>query len=238
MTTFHIAVIICTSINQRGVAGVTQMSDDTFTTSMNNAAMLGPDLERASDGQATFSTDVIVWPHTIGEEVFRDYAPTITYPNPDPVAAVVGITNQYDVICVMSDYAVPTQTNFRALQNANGWWVLAADRDARLISIHEFGHWMEWRLKQLGYQNWPDCGNEPGSLKSIHCNSEYGFQTNWSFGWLHGFFTGTLYDGTGINATGWALQTPIERGVRVIPDTAEAVLSPWSDKRVFHILPV
>src|SRR5690606_5140133 len=139
-----------------------------------------------------------------------------------------GDRGYYDAHVLYNPAAMTTATTFRGLGGATSgvpycWIKIGSDELA--ITIHEWGHAMTVYMQTVmgTYSNFPTCEPEP----AMHCAVPYGYEDDMSAPWFDGFFQGTLSDGTGINATGWATATPTETGVVARPYVYRPKPSPW-----------
>lgn len=151
------------------------------------------------------------------------------YISPSKIATETGDTNYYDLFVVFAAPSLGNAYTFSGLTTTAGVWIETA-ADMEEVAIHELGHWFTVYLGGLGYTNFPTCGGDP----AMHCAEAYGFPNYTHPTWFSGFFQGTLSDGTGINATGWSLQTPTTAGSKTKP-IVQRVLTRWGRMRLPRI---
>lgn len=147
--------------------------------------------------------------------------------SPVKVAQTIGEDGEYDGFIVLNPPGLCNAITFRGVGGVtNGAlfaWVMIGSQE-REILVHEFGHALTAYLDTVTgqYTNFPTCGAEP----AMHCGTAYGFRDDLDPAWLQGFLSGTLSDSTGINATGWASNTPIQTGAQRDPEYRER-MTPW-----------
>lgn len=202
-----------------------------------NAAADFPRLIREySDGMADIDMTVKIWPGTLTvNEQFFSTNIGVTFWSGEQVAQRTGDFGKYDFYAVHCEPAELGNT-FIGVARGTGMWNKANDTRILQVAAHELAHNLERYLKPLGYNNWPTCGQDLATTStSVHCFAAYGYPNDSSKEWLSPYFRAGYPDGKGINAAGWAIQTPTERGLRTLPTKAEQVLRPWSEHKSFVV---
>lgn len=185
-----------------------------------------PDIATYSHGMCAIDLSIRVVADPLPESVFFSYGGQhIIFPR--YLASHLGDADEYDGLAVLNPPNLMTGSSYRGLGGTSGdtpyLWVKIGT-DERTIACHEWGHAMTAYLRTTTgeYDNFPSCGDNP----AMHCNDSYGFASDIEDGWLEGFLSGTLPDGTGINADGWNVGTLTERGERRLPQYREH-RTPW-----------
>lgn len=184
------------------------------------------DMDFYSHGMCQIELSVWIMPEVVPESDYTAHAGQQII-LPTSLGSRVGKRDAYDGFVTMQPENLVVGTGYRGLGGTSSgtpyaWCKIGSDE--RAILCHEWGHAMTAYLSVVTgeYDNFPTCPPEP----SMHCNDAYGFYSDIAPGWLEGFLSGTLPDGKGINATGWAVGTPTDKGVAEEVGYYERI-TPW-----------
>lgn len=228
MATYRVISIVPTAATLPGDGSPTVADEADVVLATNTAAQFPADMDRHSAGMCAIDLSVLVLAEALPSSVYTTQSDQEII-GPILLATHLGIVGEYDGVMVYSPTALTTATTFRGLGGTTSgtpWgWVKVGTGDEPAIAVHEWGHAMTVYLgTTMGtYTNFPSCG---AGIPAIHCGEEYGFADDLDPAWLDGFFQGTLSDGTGINATGWAVSTPTETGAKTLASYREFA-QPW-----------
>jgi len=228
VATYRVISIVPTVATMPGAGSPTVADEADVVLATNTASQFPDDMDRHSAGMCKIDLSVLVLADALPSSVYttRNNQRIIS---PISLATHLGIVDEYDGVLVYSPAALTTATTFRGVGGAAGstpWgWIKVGEGDEAAIAVHEWGHAMTVYLgTTMGtYTNFPSCG---AGIPAMHCAAEYGFRDDLAPSWLDGFFQGTLSDGTGINATGWAVSTPTETGAKTLASYREFA-QPW-----------
>ncbi len=204
---------------------------------LNAASRIGPLIYKYSAGMGSVETTIKVIDTEIPATDFYSPDGVTQYPAAKKVVLRTGDKGAYDFVTI---FATSNQTiangynGFAAAVGSGGAWVRPEHTDAANVYVHELGHLIEDWMFDNGYKNWPVCSeNTPiSSGRSMHCGHDEPYLSHGSIGsrhpaWFSVYFTGTTFDGKGMKQAAWDIPTPIEQGVRSLPDRTRPYASPW-----------
>lgn len=210
-----------------GDVDVSTAPDAEVVRALKNLAHFPADMLGHSGGMFTVDLSIRVLTDILPETMYSEVEGSEILA-PSSVANHVGEFGEYDLFIVANPSTLTTATTFRGVggtvtSTPYAWVKIGSDE--RAILCHEFAHAMTAYLGTVTaeYSNFPECGV---GIPAVHCGVEYGFIDDLDPLWLDGFFQGTLDDDTGINATGWAFDSPTDRGAKV-PSTYRERPAPW-----------
>lgn len=235
MATYRVLALIPTAADVPGV-GVQTAAEAEVARALNAAAQFPAAMATYSAGMCEIDLSIRVLSDTCPASVYEERSGGQQYIQPNQLANAIRDYGYYDVVAVLNPPALTTATTFRGLGGSLGgipyMWVKVGDDELNIL-VHEFGHAMTVYLETVRgeYTNFPSCAPEP----AMHCAVDYGYPDDNSAPWFTAFFQGTISDGTGINAEGWAVATPTETGAAARPSGYRPLPSPWGPLGVLRI---
>lgn len=201
---------------------------------INAAADLPRQVREWSDGMANLSMVIRQAPIILDESVFHAFEGSY-FPDPARVSALDEDRERYD-FTVVSTGKIGSGHPYVGFAWTERWFVAANQPQTQGIHAHELMHVLERYLKrEHGYSNWPDCGQGEDADTAVHCNAKYGYPRSIGTDWIRLLYNASLPDGTGVNASGWAILTPTEDGKRSPVDPDEVVASEWDGYRTIYV---
>lgn len=232
MRIYRACLLVPLSFTRPDTDAVVAMPDATRNRAINIASRLPQQLFDASNGAATCEVAILPVTTIVPASVARYRVDGVRfYVDPYRLAQHAGVSARYDLFISTSD---PSQVQthdplfFRAIATERGLWFDATDAKARTVCPHEFGHWLEYTNRPLGYTNWPTCALSDNTSTSMHCAGAYGYDGE-ALGtdWYAAYYSASLPDNTGVNAEGWAIETPTERGIVSLPRPYVRIPATW-----------
>lgn len=217
MATYRALAIIPTAADMPDSSGVAEAAHEDIVRALNAVVQFPAAMATHSAGMCEIDLSVRVYDDVLPSSVFATRNGQ-EYIQPNRAAIETGDRGYYDAHLLFNPASLTTATTFRGLGGATSGvpycWVKIGS-DELPILVHEWGHAMTVYMETVmaTYTNFPTCDPEP----AMHCAVDYGYENDMSAPWFDGFFQGTLSDGTGINATGWATATPTEAEVVTAP---------------------